>query len=68
MGMTKSGFYRYCLAKELGHDEATARAYAVHRAVLNTLESNSNVGKPGGDVSDQAADILRNHRKKKFGK
>ena len=39
LGMTKSGFYRYCLAKELGHDETTARAYAAHRAVLNSIEN-----------------------------
>ena len=39
MGMTKSGFYRYSLAKELGHDEKTARGYAAHRAVLNSIES-----------------------------
>lgn len=46
LGMTKSGFYRYCLAKELGHDEETARAYSLHRAVLNTLESNSSKASP----------------------
>jgi hypothetical protein len=36
--MTKSGFYRYCLAKELGYDEASALLMAEHRAVLNSVE------------------------------
>jgi hypothetical protein len=38
--MTKSGFYRYCLAKFLGYSEADARRLAEHRAVLNSIESN----------------------------
>ena len=36
--MTKSGFYRYCLAKELGYSEADALLLAEHRAVLNSVE------------------------------
>lgn len=39
MRMTKSGFYRYCLAKFLGYSEEDARGYAEHRAVLNSLEA-----------------------------
>lgn len=31
--MTKSGFYRYCLAKELGHDEATALRVSEHAGI-----------------------------------
>lgn len=31
--MTKSGFYRYCLAKELDHDEATALRVAEHAGI-----------------------------------
>lgn len=37
--MTRSGFYRYCLAKELGYSEADARLFAEHRAVLNSVEN-----------------------------
>lgn len=36
--MTKSGFYRYCLAKQLGYSEADAILLAEHRAVLNSVE------------------------------
>lgn len=39
--MTKSGFYRYCLAKELGYSEADAMELAEHRAVTNALENNA---------------------------
>jgi predicted component of type VI protein secretion system len=38
MRMTKSGFYRYCLAKELGYSEQDALLFAEHRAVLNSVE------------------------------
>ena len=37
--MTKSGFYRYCLAKELGFTETQAMLYAEHRAVLNSVDA-----------------------------
>ena len=37
--MTKSGFYRYCLAKALGYSEEDARQFSEHRAVLNSVES-----------------------------
>jgi hypothetical protein len=37
-GMTKTGFYRYCLAKECGYSEAEAQALATHRAVTNAKE------------------------------
>lgn len=42
--MTRSGYYRYCLAIELGYTEAEARQFAVHRAVLNSIESVVSVG------------------------
>ncbi len=32
-GMTKTGFYRYCLAKELGYPEEEALEFASHRAL-----------------------------------
>ena len=35
MGMSRSGFYRYCLAKELGYSTEDARRFAEHRALLN---------------------------------
>ena len=38
-GMTKSGFIRYALAKEIGYSEAEARDYAEHRAVKNQREN-----------------------------
>lgn len=38
MRLTKSGFYRYCLAKELGYSEAEALLMAEHRAVLNSVQ------------------------------
>lgn len=34
-GLSKSGFYRYCLAKELGADNETAIKVAEHAAVGN---------------------------------
>lgn len=34
-GMTKSGFYRYCLAKELGASEEKAISLATHAGVGN---------------------------------
>ena len=36
--MTKSGFYRFCLAKMLGYSEEDAKKLAEHRAVLNSIE------------------------------
>jgi hypothetical protein len=39
MKMTKSGFYRYCLARTLGYSEDEARKFSVHRAVLNSVET-----------------------------
>jgi hypothetical protein len=33
--MTKSGFYRYCLARECGFSQAEALEFSVHRAVVN---------------------------------
>lgn len=33
LGMTKSGFYRYCLAKEIGLTEEQAKGFGDHRAV-----------------------------------
>jgi len=33
-GMTKTGFYRYCLAKELGYPEYEAIELAQHRSVV----------------------------------
>jgi len=38
MGFTKSGFYRFCLAKELGYTVDEAALFAQHRAVLNSVE------------------------------
>lgn len=38
-GMTKSGFYRYCLAKECGYSEAEAVIYAEHGSVMRSRES-----------------------------
>jgi len=38
MQMTKSGFYRFCLAKELGYSEVEARMFAEYRTVLNSVE------------------------------
>ena len=37
--MTRSGFYRFCLAKELGFSEEDARVFAEHRAVLNSVDA-----------------------------
>ena len=46
--MTKSGFYRYCLAKALGYSEEDAKKFSEHRAVLNSVESNLMLAdKPG---------------------
>lgn len=39
LGMTVSGFYRYCLSKELGCSEAEAKEASQHRAVLNSIEA-----------------------------
>ena len=36
--MTRSGFYRFCLAKMLGYSEEDSRKLAEHRAVLNSVE------------------------------
>ena len=36
-GWTKSGFYRYCLAKEIGMTEEEALRYAQHRGVRRSL-------------------------------
>jgi hypothetical protein len=55
--MTRSGFYRYCLAKELGYDEQKARAFAVHRAVLNSVESALNP--PQKTTASRRLKILR---------
>jgi hypothetical protein len=46
-GMTKSGFYRYCLAKELGYDEAEALVFAEHGGVRRLRESLSNTVEKG---------------------
>lgn len=49
--MTKSGFYRYCLAKECGYSHEEAMALAEHRGLINSLdqarlnESSGNYGK-----------------------
>ena len=46
--MTKSGFYRYCLAKALGYSEEEARLFSEHRAVLNSVASSLALAdKPG---------------------
>lgn len=37
--MTKSGYFRYCLALELGYSESEAMDLAQHGAVSNTLKS-----------------------------
>jgi hypothetical protein len=48
--MSKSGFFRYCLAKELGYSEEEAQNIAEHGAVtlsrekLQTPQSRSQVG------------------------
>jgi hypothetical protein len=39
--MFKSGFYRYCLAKELGYSEADARELALHGAVSRAFGATS---------------------------
>jgi hypothetical protein len=39
LGMTKSGFFRYCVAKELGMTEAQARDLAQHGSVRHLQES-----------------------------
>ena len=40
--MTRSGFYRFCLAKMLGYSEADALKLSEHRAVLNSIERSLN--------------------------
>jgi hypothetical protein len=37
--MTKSGFYRYCLAKECGFSEKDATDMALHRGLYNSIEA-----------------------------
>ena len=36
-GMTKTGFYRYCLAKECGFSERDAASFSLHRGVTNSI-------------------------------
>jgi hypothetical protein len=38
-GLTKSGFYRYCLAKELGYSEDDALELALHNTVQRMRQS-----------------------------
>ncbi len=38
-GMTKSGFFRYCLAKELGYSDAEAKELAIHGALRNLISA-----------------------------
>ena len=46
--MTKSGFYRYCLAKTLGYSEQEAKHFSEHRAVLNSVESSLSLADKAG--------------------
>ena len=39
LGMTSSGFYRYCLAKELGYPELKARELSMHTGVVNSIRA-----------------------------
>jgi hypothetical protein len=48
--MSRSGFYRYCLAKELGYSPEAALALAEHRAVVNLREAASYGSAPAGCV------------------
>jgi len=59
--MTKSGFYRFCLAKELGYSETEARAFAQHRAVLNSVERAISSSKNRSAGSRAADSVRKNH-------
>ena len=37
LGMTKSGYFRYCLATELGYSSEDAIKFAQHKAVTNSI-------------------------------
>lgn len=37
LGMTKSGYFRYCLAKELGYSEVSARIMSQHNLVTRLV-------------------------------
>jgi hypothetical protein len=40
-GMTRSGYYRFCLARELGYSEEEAKAIGQHGAILQLREKAS---------------------------
>lgn len=56
MGMSKTGFYRYCLAKELGYSAEDARALAEHRGAVNARAAVAR------SVADERSLVAESHR------
>src|SRR5260370_33163197 len=52
--MTKSGFYRYCLAKEVGYSEPDALRIAEH-ASIGTFQIIQNTGSGDQHISGEGA-------------
>lgn len=66
MHMTKSGFYRFCLAKELGYSDSEARLFAQHRAVLNSVEraiNSSKIQAAADRIEEEERSKIRSRRK-----
>jgi hypothetical protein len=73
-GMTRSGFYRYCLAKECGFSEEEAAALAQHRGVTLSIlnarrialnENHQSADVPKGPVGKAASTYPKTLSKRK---